>query len=79
MTITKEHIAQMAVEQLEELFTVIGDLGHVGYKISLCKIKGFSHQQCANKFGIHKEHARKLWYKCVQNGHDITLKRIFNI
>lgn len=79
MTVTQEHIAKLAVQELEELLSIIGDLSYPGYKIAMCKIRGFSYQQCANRMGLHKEHARKLWLKCVQNGHDITLKRIFHI
>ena len=79
MTMTKEHIARLAAAEIEELFSIVGDLGHVGYRISLCKLKGFSHQQCASKFGISKQAAQRSWEKCIEKRYDITLKRIFQL
>lgn len=77
MTVLKEQIAKLAAEELEELLSIVGDLGNVGYKICLCKLKGFSYQQCANKFGIQRANAQKIWVKCRKKGYDEALKRIF--
>ena len=79
MTISKDEIMKMATAEVELLFNIIGDLGYIGYKISMCKLKGYSHQQCANKFGISKQTARRLYAKCVENRHDIALKKLFQI
>lgn len=68
-----------AAKEMEELFNIIGDLGYVGYKISLCKIKGYSYQQCAIRFGITKRRAQKYYEKCNRNGYDTALKRIFKL
>lgn len=79
MTVQTENIAKLAVEQIEELFTIIGDLTYPGYKISLCKIKGLSHQQCANRFGLTKDQVYYFWDKCRKKSYDEALKRIFNL
>jgi hypothetical protein len=76
---TKEHLARMAAEELEELLQIIGDISYVGYKISLCKIYGNSYMQCAIRFGIDRETARRLWAKCVEKQHDKALIKIFGI
>lgn len=69
----------MAVAELEELLNIVGDLSFIGYKLSMCKLKGYSMQQCANKFGVTKETARYYFNKCVELQHDIALKKIFGI
>ncbi len=79
MTLTKEHIAKMAAADLEELLAIVGDLGYPAYRISLCKLKGQSHQQCANKFNISKSTAQSMWEKCMSKSYDIALRRIFNL
>lgn len=76
---TKEHLAKMAAEELEELLQIIGDLSYTGYKISLCKIYGNSYMQCAIRYGVDRETARRFWRKCVENEHHIALKKIFGI
>lgn len=67
----------MAASELQELLTIIGELGYLGYKISMCKLKGNSYQQCATRFGITKSAAQRYWEKCIENRYDISLKRIF--
>lgn len=79
MTITKEELLRMAASEMEELLNIIGELGYTGYKISMCKLQGNSYQQCANKFRISKQTARRLFAKCVDNRHDIALKKIFQL
>lgn len=78
MTLKKEDILQMAANEVELLFTIIGDLGYIGYKISMCKLHGNSYQQCATKFGISRSAARRYYEKCVEYRHDIALKQIFH-
>lgn len=70
---------RMPTSELEELLNIIGHLGYTGYKISMCKLQGYSYQQCANKFRISKQTARRLYEKCVENRYDIALKKIFQI
>jgi hypothetical protein len=79
MTLNKEELMRMATTEVEELLNIIGDLGYTGYKISMCKLSGYSYQQCANKFRISKQTARRLYAKCVENRYDIALKKIFQI
>lgn len=68
-----------AAKDMEELFNIIGDLGYVGYKISMCKMKGYSYQQCANKLGISKALAQYHYEKCKEKLYDTALKRIFKL
>lgn len=75
----KEHVLQMAAMDVEKLFSIIGDLGFIGYKISLCKLKGYSLKQCANKFHVSKSCAQRSYKKCIVNRYDIHLKRIFSL
>lgn len=75
----KEQCLRMAQTEMERLFTIIGNLGYVGYKISMCKLKGYSYLQCANKFGISKSLAQYHWENCKSKGYDSDLIRIFNI
>ena len=69
----------MAVTDMELLLHIISDLSFTGYKISLCKLKGYSLQQCANKYGLTKEQARYSWNKCVEKKYDEDLKRLFSV
>jgi hypothetical protein len=66
-----------AAKDIERLLNIIGDLGYVGYKISLCKIKGYSHKQCARKFGISKSLAQWHWDNCRKKGYHIHLEKMF--
>lgn len=75
----KEQCLTMAATELELLFTIIGDLGFVGYKISLCKLKGYSYNQCRRKHGISRPQAQRHWKNCRNKGYDIHLKRMFNL
>lgn len=75
----KQQVMCMAVGEIEILLNIISDLGYVGYKISMCKIKGFSYMQCAQKFGIPKSTAQSYWEKCTQKAYDIALRKLFNI
>lgn len=75
----KRKVIGMAATELEEFLNIIGDLTHTGYKISMCKLRGFSYQQCANKLGITKAAAQRYFEKCIEKGYDITLRRLFNI
>jgi hypothetical protein len=75
----KEQCLQMAATEMEKLFTIIGDLGYPGYKIAMCRLKGYSYLQCAHKFGISKSLAQWYWNSCQKKGYDIDLKKIFNI
>lgn len=75
----KEQCLRMAAAELEQLMNIIGDLGYVGYKISLCRIRGFSYLQCGSKFGISKALAQWHWRNCRKKGYDIKLKQIFNM
>lgn len=68
-----------AAKEVEELMHIIGELGFVGYRISMCKIKGNSYQQCANKYGISKALAQYHYEKCKEKLYDIALKRIFKL
>jgi len=70
---------QMAVADVELLMQIIGELGFIGYKVSLCKLKGYSLQQCANKYGLTKEQARYSWKKCEDLEYDKALARLFGI
>lgn len=69
----------MAVSEIEELLNIVGDLTYEGYKISLCKLRGFSYQQCSNKFGISKSKAQYYFEKCIEKQYDIALKKIFQL
>lgn len=75
----KEHCAKMAAAELELLLKIIGDLGYVGYKISLCKLKGSSYSQCKSKIGVSRAKVQRHWKTCRSMGYDIHLKRIFNL
>lgn len=75
----KQHMMRMAVEEVELLLSIIGDLGFDGYKICMCKLHGNSYQQCSNKFNIPKSSAQRYWEKCTQNEYDIALKKIFGL
>ncbi len=75
----KEQCLTMAATELELLFTIIGDLGFVGYKISLCKLKGYSYNQCRRKYGISRPQAQRHWKNCRKKGYDADLKRMFNL
>lgn len=75
----KKDVMNMAVSDLELLFKVIGDLTFTGYKISLCRLRGYSYQQCATKFGISKREAQKYYERCLNMGHDEFLKKTFNL
>lgn len=75
----KQQCLTMAVAELEQLLIIIGDLGYVGYKISLCRIKGFSYGQCARNFRIKKSVVQYHWENCRKKGYDISLKKMFNL
>jgi hypothetical protein len=75
----KEQMMLMAVSDIELLFCIISDLSFEGYKISLCKLKGYSLQQCATKFGVSKSNAQYAWEKCQEKNYDVELKRLFMI
>jgi hypothetical protein len=75
----KKQCLEMAATELELLMSIIGDLGFVGYKISLCKIKGYSYNQCRRKYGISRPQAQRHWKKCREKEYDIHLKRMFNL
>jgi hypothetical protein len=75
----KQQCLTMAAAELEQLLLIIGELGYVGYKISLCKIKGLSYTQCSRKFNISKSLAQFYWEKCQTKGYDIKLKNIFKL
>lgn len=75
----KEACLRTAQADMELLFTIIGELGYTGYKIAMCKIKGNSYLQCAQKLGISKSLAQYHWENCKQKGYDSNLKKIFNI
>jgi hypothetical protein len=79
MTLSKEDIMKMAAGEVQLLLDIIGDLGYVGYKISMCKLYGNSYQQCANKFGIDKSAAQRHYEKCIEKQYDIALKKIFGL
>lgn len=76
---TKESMAKMAAEELEELLHIIGSLSYIGYKISMCKLYGNSYQQCANKYNISKAAAQYYYEKCIEKQYDLALKKIFGI
>ena len=69
----------MAAAEIELLFKIVGDLGHLGYKVSLYRLYGASYNQCAQKFGISKSLAQFHWYKCIDKGYDSDLRRMFNL
>lgn len=75
----KKQCMIMAVEQIEELLNIIGELGYIRYKIVLCKLKGNSLLQCAIKCRVTKRIAQKAWEKSTRNGYDIALKKIFQL
>jgi hypothetical protein len=75
----KQQCLIMAAAEIEQLLKIIGDLGYPGYKISLCKLKGLSYNQCARKYNISKSLAQWHWDKCRDKGYDIQLKKIFNL
>jgi hypothetical protein len=75
----KEQCLQMAASEIEKLFTIIGDLGYVGYKISMCKLKGLSYNQCGAKLGVSRGKVQRYWRNCRLKGYDHDLRRIFNI
>lgn len=75
----KEQCLTMAAAELELLLKIIGDLGYIGYKISLCKVKGYSYAQCGRKFRVSKSLAQWHWNSCRNKGYDLHLKRIFNL
>jgi hypothetical protein len=75
----KEQCIQMAVTEMEQLLNIIGDLGYKGYKICMCRLKGYSYLQCAQKFGVKKSRAQYYWETCKNKGYDIHLKRMFKI
>lgn len=75
----KHHVMTMAVNDLDAFLNIVSDLGHIGYKVSLCKLRGFSYLQCANKMGIGKPTAQFYFEKCKKKGYDVQLKKFFNI
>lgn len=75
----KKQCLAMAATELELLMNIVGELGYEGYKISLCKIKGHSYNQCRRKYGISRSQSQRIWKKCRKNGYDIHLKRMFNL
>jgi len=75
----KQQMIGMAVTDMEKLFEIIGELGFIGYKISMCKIKGYSYKQCALKYGVSKSAAQRFWQKCIDKRYDIALKNLFQI
>lgn len=79
MIVSKEEILRMATKDVEMIFIIVGSLGYVGYKVSMCKLKNYSYSQCAIKFGITKELACYYWRKCKKEGFDKELIRIFSI
>ena len=75
----KEQCLQMAAEELQMLFTIIGELGYVGYKISMCKLKGASYNQCKIGLGVSRGMVQRYWRNCRRKGYDTQLKKIFNL
>jgi hypothetical protein len=75
----KEQCLQMAGAEIEMLFTIIGDLGYIGYKISMCKLKGLSYSQCGAKLGVSRGKVQRYWRNCRRRGYDAHLKKIFNL
>lgn len=79
MTMSKEEIMKMATDDIETILNIIGDLGHVGYKIALCVLNGNSYQQCANKHRVSKQVVYSVIKKCNRKRYDISLKKIFQL
>lgn len=79
MILSKEEMMKMAQADLEKWLQIIGDLGTLGYRVSLSRLHGFSLQQCALKHRTTKKIVRSCWAKCVRFGHDKELIRIFSI
>jgi hypothetical protein len=77
MILTKDQIMKMTAEDLGRVIEIIGELGTLGYRISLYRMQGNSLQQCAQKFSTTRETVRYYWGKCVEKEHDKTLTRIF--
>lgn len=75
----KQQVMSMAVSDIELLLNIIGDLTYVGYKISLCKLKGNSYMQCAIKYNIQKSAAQYYFEKCIEKQYDIALRKLFNL
>lgn len=75
----KELCITQASSDVEQLLKIIGDLGYVGYRISLCKLYGYSYKQCAIRYGVRRSHAQKYFEKCTRLGYSEDLKRIFRI
>ena len=75
----KQQCLTMAAAELELLMNIIGDLTFIGYKISLCRLKGYSYGQCARNYRISKSRAQWHWENCREKGHDVHLKRMFNL
>jgi hypothetical protein len=75
----KEQCITMAVAELELLMNIIGDLGYIGYKVSLCRLKGLSYGRCSRNFKIKKSLAQYYWESCQQKGYDLHLKRMFHL
>lgn len=70
---------KMKAEDLAAVLQIIGDLGILGYRVSLHRLSGNSWQQCAQKFGTTRKMVRYSYSKCVRLGHDKDLVRIFGI
>ncbi len=70
---------KLAVEELELLLKIIGDLGYPTYMVARFRLGGATYGQCANKFGISKSSAQWYWNKCREKGYHHDLLRIFKI
>jgi hypothetical protein len=75
----KKECLTMAVAELELLMNIIGDLGFPGYRVSLCRLKGYSYGQCARNAKISKSLAQWYWETCQKRGYDVQLKQIFKL
>jgi hypothetical protein len=75
----KKECMAMAVAELEQLMNIIGDLGYRGYRVSICRLKGYSYGQCAQNLNISKSLAQWYWESCQKKGYDIVLKQIFKM
>lgn len=75
----KKECLTMAATELEQLMNIIGDLGYPGYRVSLCRIKGGSYNQCRLRLGISRSKAQRHWKSCRKKGYDADLKRIFRL
>lgn len=75
----KKECVAMAAAELQILMNIIGDLGYAGYRVSICRLKGGSYNQCRLRLGISRSKAQRHWKNCLKKGYHNDLKRIFKI